>query len=236
MIWILLLTTAVSVLWRARHKLPLFLLPLLVAASPPRTLEEKLRDAALAQPRAWYAAGSQSPGALETQDEYEARIDLAIHALAKATREQRKDGTYRVIPPNWWYGVKVLDTAVLAHWYEESRLAYEIHAGIDHPVWTQDVGRARCLGQLHAGLVPLHDWEELAGLDEDATQRCALWTARALTRMALYCGKGRRGADKIDDILLPMFSAMGGGGCSPTVSGRAKLARFGKMWREVQRR
>lgn len=236
MIWILLLTTAVHALWRIRHKLPLILLPLLIAASPPRTLEEKLRAAALAQPRAWYAADVESPGAHETQAAYEARITLAVHALSKATIHERKDGTYAVVPPNWWWHRKTLVVAVLAHWYEESRLAYEIHAGIDHPVWTQDLGRARCLGQLHVGLVPANEWAALAGLDEEATERCALWTARALTRMALYCGKGRRGADKIDDVLLPMFSAMGGNGCSPTVSGRAKLARFGKMWREVQRR
>jgi hypothetical protein len=214
----------------------LVLAPLLVAPTSPRTLEEQLLGAALAQPRAWYAPGSDALGARETQEEYETRIDLAVRALARATVKERKDGTHAVIPPNWWHHRSTLVAAVLAHWYEESRLAYEIHAGMDHPVWTQDLGRARCMGQLHSGLVPDQDWLTLAGLDEKATERCALWTARAITRMALYCGQGKRGSDKLDDLLVPMFSAMGGRGCAPTVAGRAKALRFSKIWREMQRR
>ena len=237
MTWILVFALGVRVLWLGRLKIILLvLLPALIGAAPSRTLEERLLAAALAQPRAWYAPGVLTPGALETQSAYEERIKLAVSALSRATMRARGDGTYAVVPPDWFWHRKTLVVAVLAHWYEESRLAYEVHAGLDHPVWTQDVGRARCLGQLHVGLVPAQEWAALAGLDEQATQRCAAWTARALTRMALYCGKGRRGADKLDDILLPMFSAMGGGGCSPTVAGRAKLVRFAKMWREVERR
>ena len=211
--------------------------PLLLGSTQPsRSLEQKLLDAALAQPRAWYENGVDTPGARETQEEYEQRIALAVRALSHATMRERKDGTHATIPPDWWWHRKTLVAAVLTQWYEESRLAYEVHAGIDHPVWTQDVGRARCFGQLHVGLVPQNEWEKLAGLDEEATARCALWTARALTRMALHCGRGKRGADKFEDILLPMFSAMGGHGCAPTVSGRAKVARFAKVWREIQKR
>jgi hypothetical protein len=209
---------------------------LLVAPAPSRTLEEKLRDAALAQPRAWYAPDTTSPGALETQAQYEARVDLAVRALARATVRERKDGTHAVIPPDWWHHRNTLVAAVLAHWYEESRLAYEIHAGIEHPVWDQDLGRARCLGQLHVGLVPPQEWAGLAGLDDASTELCALWTARALTRMMLYCGQGKRGSEKLDHLLVPMFSAMGGRGCAPTVAGRAKAARFSKIWVEMQRR
>lgn len=206
------------------------------AAAPPRTLERKLHDAAMAQPRPWYSPGSTALGALETRDEYEARISLVVYALTRATILERKDGTFAVMPPEWWWGRKALVVSVLAHWYEESKFALEVHAGFEHPVWTQDRGRARCFGQLHVGIVPMRDWEGLAGLDEVSTERCAMWTARALTRMALHCGRGRRGADKFEDILLPMFSAMGGGGCAPTVSGRAKTERFAKMWREIERR
>lgn len=236
MIWLLMIATMTRLVWRWRRCALLVAAPLLVAATPSRTLEEKLHEAALAQPRAWYAPDSNTPGALESEVAYEARIERATRALAKATVREREDGTHSVVPPTWWHGRKALVTAVLAHWYEESRLAYEIHAGIDHPIWDQDKGRARCMGQLHVGLVPPQDWEGLAGLDEGATERCALWTARALTRMALYCGRGRRGADQLNDVLLGMFSAMGGSGCAPTVSGRAKVARFGKIWREMQRR
>lgn len=210
--------------------------PLLLASAPSRTLEEKLQDAALAQPRPWYEPGTDSPGARETEPEYELRVRLAVRSLAAATVRERKDGTYSVMPPDWWYGRKTLVAAVLTHWYEESRLAYEVHAGTEHPVWDQDVGRARCLGQLHVGLVPKREWQRLAGIDEEATKRCARWTASALTRMALYCGKGKRGADTFQSILLPMFSAMGGNGCAPTLAGRRKVARFAKIWRELQRR
>lgn len=214
------------------HKLPLLFafLPLILGAAPSRPFEEKLRDVALSQPHAWYAPGTDSPGARESVAEYEARIGLAIQALTRATTYRRKDGRLGVAPPTWRWGRKVLETAVLAHWYEESRFAYEVHAGIDHPVWTQDVGRARCLGQLHAGPVPPQDWLKLAGLDEAATERCALWTARTLTRMALYCGRDK----PVTNVLLGMFSAMGGAGCAPTVAGRAKLARFAKMWRAIR--
>lgn len=236
MMWMLMFTTVMRLLWGWRRRALLVVAPLLVAATPARTLEDRLHDAALAQPRPWYAPHADTPGARETLEEYEARVGTAMRALTRVTVREREDGTHAVVPPTWWYGRKAIVAAVLAHWYEESRLAYEIHAGIDHPVWDQDKGRARCMGQLHVGLVPLYDWEALAGLDDEATERCALWTARALTRMALYCGKGRRGVDKLNDVLLGMFSAMGGNGCAPTVSGRAKVARFGKIWREMERR
>lgn len=222
---------------RSLRALPLLLVlvALCAAMAPKRSLEERLFEAAKSQPRAWYAPGSTAIGAHETQEEYEARLALATGALARATVHEREDGTHAVVPPTWWYGRKALVVSVLSHWYEESRLAYEIHAGLEHPVWHQDKGRARCMGQLHVGLVPQQDWEGLAGLDEEATERCALWTARALTRMALYCGRGRRGADRLQDVLVPMFSAMGGGGCAPTVAGRAKAARFAKLWHEMHR-
>ncbi len=235
--WLLLITFTCSLMVTQWRRVGLLIaVPMLMGSTQSRTLEQKLYDAALAQPRAWYAPGADTPGAHETDEAYQRRIALATRSIALATTRERDDGTHVVIPPNWFWHRRVLVVAVLAHWYEESRLAYEIHAGIEHPVWHQDKGLARCLGQLHVGLVPKREWQVLAGLDEQSTKLCALWTARALTRMALHCGKGKRNADKVEDLLLPMFSAMGGGGCSPTASGRAKLARFAKLWSEIQRR
>lgn len=207
-----------------RRILVTFFAFLLIGSTSRGTFEERLRDAALSQPSPWYAPGSTALGALETPDQYAERVTMATRELALVTDRDK--------PPEWRWGCKALAVAVLAHWYEESRFALEVHEGIEHPVWTQDKGRARCLGQLHVGLVPEYEWQRLAGLDEAATRRCALWTARALTRMAGYC-RGKR--TKLQDVLVPMFSGLGGGGCSPTASGRAKAARFAKMWREVER-
>jgi hypothetical protein len=168
----------------------------------------------------------------ESDVQYRDRIAVIVRAVAEATAVPRKDGTYAVVPPTWRWHRTTLAAAVLTHFYEESRFALEVHAGEEHPVWTQDDGRARCLGQLHAGFVPSHNWQELAGLDLDATKRCVLWTARALTRMALYCSPKK--VRRVEDILLPMFSGMSGNGCGVTVSGRRKVAMFSKVWREME--
>jgi len=212
-------------------RLALVLLAVCVlGAAPPQTLEQRLFTVASAQPRPWYPVGITSPGALETREQYEARVELATRVLARATLRRLDNGAYEVVPREWRWGRTALVVAVLAHWYEESRFAYEVHAGIKHPLFDQDSGGARCFGQLHSGPVPATEWAQLAGLDEAATERCVVWTARVLTRMARHCSKSRA-AD-----LLPMFSAMGGRGCAPTAAGRAKSARFAKMRREIERR
>lgn len=200
-------------------------------ASAAPTLEQQLYYAAMQQPRAWYEPGSEADGARETQAEYEHRIGLMVKALAEVTVRVREDGTARTMPALWKWGRKAIAAAVLTHWYEESRFALEVHAGTKHPVWTQDVGRATCLGQLHVGLVSANDWAKLAGTDFGATKLCARWSARALTRMALYCG-GKR--TKFQDIALPMFSGLGGGGCAVTLSARNKVARFAKIWKAME--
>ncbi len=207
---------------------------MLVGAEPARaaTLEQRLFYAAMQQPRPWYGPNSEADGALETPQQYSRRVETLAQALAEATVVVRGNGHARTVPVDWRWGRKALTAAVLTHWYEESRFALEVHAGTKHPVWTQDVGRATCLGQLHAGLVPADDWAKLAGTDADATRRCALWSARALTRMALYCG-GKM--TRFEDVLLPMFSGLSGSGCRPTLSARNKVARFAKIWREMER-
>jgi hypothetical protein len=219
-----------------RILLVLLVLVGVLAVTPARSeaVTERLGAVMLQQTPPHYDPGTVSPGAEETPEAYEARIRMAAGALSKATIRDRGNGTYAVVPPTWRWHRTTLVVAVAAHWYEESRFALEVHEGTKHPVWTSDRDRSRCLGQLQIGLVPKDAWEGLAGTDEEATERCALWTARALTRLALYCSKKGQERD-FDAVMLGMFSAMGGSGCSPTVAGRRKVERFAKMWQSWQR-
>jgi len=196
------------------------------------TLEHRLLHAALKQPRPWYKPGSDADGALESSDDYVRRVATSVRALSDVTLGYDSKGRARTVPPDWRWGRKTLVAAVLAHWYEESRFALEVHAGTKHPVWTQDVGKAKCLGQLQVGLVPTHEWERLAGIDYESSKRCAIWTARALTRMALHCGRRK---SNFQDILFPMFNGLTGLGCKPTVSGRDKVERFLTIWKAMER-
>ena len=61
--------------------------------------------------------------------------------------------------------------------------------GRRHPIWTQDHGRARCMGQLHRTSL-VAEWLTVAGTDIDATVRCARATLRVLDSAAWRCGKG----------------------------------------------
>jgi hypothetical protein len=95
-----------------------------------------------------------------------------------------------------------------------------IHAGEEHPVWTQDHGLARCMGQIHAtvesGPVPLEVWNRLAGLDVDSTELCARVTAQLLVSYARQCGVylGHR-ANR--NIVAQAFAGYGSGGkCTPS--------------------
>ncbi len=123
-----------------------------------------LLAAALSLPAPW----TKTP--VETPEQYQARLDTIAKAIA-------------IEAPN-----KLTAVTVLVVWYDESRFDRRIHAGEEHPIWTQDVGRARCLGQLHvSGLVPRAQWERLVGLDIDATRRCARATVRVLLAQRRLC-------------------------------------------------
>lgn len=198
-------------------------------------LKDLLLAAALALPKPYYAPDSKAAGALETDAAYEARVEVIAEGVANATLWEREgwDGKPRYFTAfKFPWGRQVLAAMVLTHWYEESRFALEVHAGAEHPVWTQDVGKARCLGQHHRNWMSVDAWRELAGTDTAATERCATATARMLAHAARMCGQ--RDNDMNPDGLLAVFSAMGGGGCEPTAPGRRKVARFAKVWRAMQ--
>lgn len=128
------------------------------------TLTKLLLAAALSLPAPW----TKTP--VETRAEYEARVGTIAHAIALEAPD------------------KLTAATVLAIWYGESRFDLRVHAGEKHPVWTQDMGRARCLGQLHvSGLVPRTEWERLVGTTLDATRRCARATVRVLLAQRRLC-------------------------------------------------
>lgn len=100
-----------------------------------------------------------------------------------------------------------------------------VHAGLDHPVWHQDHGRARCLGQLHQNrrLTP-ERWSALAGLDEEATERCLSETLRLLDFAVRYC---RVTYD--EPGLALAYAAYGNGGrCVATQESRRRARLFAR--------
>lgn len=110
----------------------------------------------------------------------------------------------------------------------ESQFDRLVHAGLVHPVWTQDKGRAKCLGQIHkTGLVP--NWHELAGVDYEATERCVkaiIKIERSVAGMCIHTSLlTQSDAERV-------FAAYAGRGCTPT---RQSVHRA-KEWSEVVRR
>ena len=109
-----------------------------------------------------------------------------------------------------------LGLMVLEIWNAETLFDQRIHAGLDHPKWTQDSGRAKCMGQIHVSvLVPQDQWEKTVGTDEGATQLCADATARVVVAQARNCGvwAGQR-ADR--NKVAKVFAAYANGGlCVP---------------------
>jgi hypothetical protein len=155
----------------------------------------------LALPSPWYADGPP-----ETREAYEARLGTIAEAIAAEVERgavlSKRDAA----------------AALVSIWYGESRFALEVHAGTRHPVWTQDDGRAVCMGQLHAsGLVPPHEWTGLAGTSLVATRRCAAATLRVLLAQYRRCGRD----------LARAFAAYGSGSsCQPTERTAARVAKY----------
>lgn len=148
-----------------------------------------------------------SPSPDETSLQVRTRLETIASSLAAAAKDQA-DGS-------GWTSTE-LAAAALVLWNEESRFDARVHAGLPHPVWTQDQGRARCLGQLHqSALVPPDEWARLAGTDEDATLQCGRATIRVLTAQGRRCGVylGVR-ADR--NRIAQVYAAYGSGGkCRP---------------------
>lgn len=148
---------------------------------------------------------SSAPG--ETREDYEQRLGGMSAALARATKPYAN---------GLGWTTTELGLAMLTLWHAETLFDQRVHAGMQHPKWTQDKGRARCLGQIHVSLlVPQSEWERLVGTDEGATQMCADATARIWVAQARQCGVwyGQR-ADR--NKVAKVFAAYASGGnCRP---------------------
>lgn len=94
-------------------------------------------------------------------------------------------------------------------WFE-SRGDKLIHAGLAHPLWRSDKGKAWCLTQLHLSkLVP--DGPSLVGTDLASTRRCIAATLRMLRSASWMCAK-----KPISGISAArMFAGFGLGHCVP---------------------
>jgi len=148
---------------------------------------------------------SWAPG--ETEPEYLTRAGTIAEALAEAARPYA-DG-------RGWTATE-LTLAVLVLMNEETKFDARIHAGTGHPIWNEDHGKAKCLGQGHASkLLPPAEWAKLAGTDMDATLRCAIATTRIWVAQARQCGVwwGVR-ADRTR-IARTMNAYATGGNCKP---------------------
>ena len=127
-------------------------------------LSAAILAAALSLPSPW-----RSP---EPEDAYRARLETI--ATAVAIEAQAATSVHAL----------ELAVAVLTIWAHESRFALDVHSGER----TGDLGRARCLGQVHpSGIVPRREWLALTGTDLASTRRCARATVRVFAAQARRC-------------------------------------------------
>jgi len=121
----------------------------------------------------------------ETPDDYRARAGVIAEAIAAET------------PSRYWA------LGVVTVFWHESHFRRSVHAGTRRG----DHGRAICLGQHQRNGRPREQWEALAGVDAEATRRCARATYRTLRRAQGWCsqwGSVRAG-------ILATFTAYGTG-------------------------
>lgn len=113
-------------------------------------------------------APAQAPDRVET-------ILDAAHASASVAR-------------GWRWSTADLEALIDATTYEEGdHWSEAVHAGTR----TGDHGLARCLGQVHVGLlVPAAEWRTLAGVDASATRRCTDAVARVLVACSTCAPRG----------------------------------------------
>jgi hypothetical protein len=149
----------------------------------------------LSLPEPWFDPAHRP----ETKEERRARLAAVIDKLVhSAARIDEETGWSKKT------GLRVLDLVAMGvtQAYNESALAYEVHAGVEVPGRPSpfgDNGRARCFFQLQssASLVPFaewrpfepEEWPSLVGLDDEATSRCARAGVRALAYHAWRCRK-----------------------------------------------
>src|SRR5574341_81384 len=157
---------------------------------------------------------SHAPG--ETTEERVERYHLIAEANAKA-------GLAYANGKGWTAWELALAVTVLQG-NESGGFDKRVHAGEEHPVYTQDKGLAKCMGQIHEtkdqkgnpwGPVPRQVWEKLAGLDVDSTELCARVTAQLLVSYAGQCGVFL-GTRANRNVIAQTFASYGSGGkCVP---------------------
>jgi len=148
---------------------------------------------------------SHAPG--ETEPEEHARLERVSKGYAQAVVPYA-DG-------KGWTGSE-LAMALLILIAEETKLDKRIHEGTGHPVWHEDHGRSKCLGQVQAsGLVPRQIWATLTGSDDDATLRCAEATATVWVSMAKQCGVWYSQRASRAGVAATFMAYGSGGSCTP---------------------
>lgn len=190
----------------------IFLLSSVATGGDTTTVDTKGVLVMLGEPVSWHTRHLETP--VERKARY-ATIDEAVDSVSG-------EG------PKYWTRL-MRKAAVLAVMRMESAFDPIVHAGGVHPVWTQDHGHSRCMGQIHDTVVKDRQrWEQLAGTDLEATTRCAREIIHQLTVVS-WCGRPRKG-DNGSDSWIRVFSAYGSGmGCAPTKAGEAKANAFSRF-------
>jgi hypothetical protein len=176
------------------------------------SFKELFLAAILHWPSAWHAPG-ETP---ETPEEYQQRLQTIVDAVSLEA-QQVAVGQFQA---------RELTAATLTVWYGETRFAHGIHARGESR-FSQDEGRARCLGQIHvSGLVARSEWEALVGADLEATRRCARATLRVLLAMARYCEVHAPSVSGMARV----FAAYGSGkGCRPSTQSTERARRWQRL-------
>jgi hypothetical protein len=178
------------------------------------TLAEILLAIALSLPSPWYKPGKNP----ETDQAYRERMQTIATAIALEA-EANED---------WQWDPTSLAAATFVTWYSESRFALEVHNGSGLSRFGEDAGQARCLGQLHkTGWVPNSEWQQLTGIDLEATRRCARATMKVLAMQGKRC-KMKKSPNLW--TVARLEAAYGHGtDCSPTKNSTARARRWARL-------
>lgn len=118
---------------------------------------------------------------LESVSQYYDRLDTIAEAIVIETSPENRHHL-------WGWDQESLAFAVLSTWYYESRFDLRVHEGSKHPRYSQDNGFAKCMGQIHIGIVSKSEWYQLPGTDLESTRKCAKATIKVLSRWFYRCG------------------------------------------------
>jgi hypothetical protein len=182
-------------------------------------LTEILLAIALSLPTPWYKPGKNP----ETSLEYRQRLETIATAIALEAQANE----------DWQWDPTSLAAATFVTWYSESKFALEVHNGSGQSRFGEDAGQARCLGQLHrTGWVPRSDWQQLTGVDLEATRRCA----RATMKVLALQGKRCKMRNKPNLWAMARLEAAYGHGlnCAPTQASTSRARRWAKLMARIE--